>query len=194
MFMRCPLSAAELSQVSGSGTPWIVGGFSQENLADDAVIHSDMAAAPSVARDVAERMCSTLRDSILPAGDSDTTGRVVVIVGAGVSGVPDVSSLLTALGLKRQVEHIVLADVAMLATRDYHSQVAGFCFPNGTLQGGAGSDDARQIQATTALMAASLTDHFELNFSDEIVVAPVLYGGRASDGNVVAVLSMRVWS
>ena len=50
------------------------------------------------------------------------------------------------------------------------------------------------MKATTAIMASDLTNHFELNFSDEIVVAPVLYGGRASDGNVVAVLSMRVWT
>ena len=43
-------------------------------------------------------------------------------------------------------------------------------------------------------MASDLSDHFQLNFSDTVVVAPVLYGGRASDGNVVAVLSMRVWT
>jgi hypothetical protein len=33
-----------------------------------------------------------------------------------------------------------------------------------------------KVKATTALMAANLTDHFELNFSEDIVVAPVLYG------------------
>jgi len=43
-------------------------------------------------------------------------------------------------------------------------------------------------------MAAELSDHFELNFSDNIFVAPVLYGGQASDGNIFAVLSMQVWT
>ena len=56
------------------------------------------------------------------------------------------------------------------------------------------SADLLKVRATTAIMAEELGDHFELNFSDEIVVAPVLYGGRAADGNVVAVLSMRVWT
>ena len=55
-------------------------------------------------------------------------------------------------------------------------------------------ENKTRVKATTTIMQAELSSHFELNFSDEIVVAPVLYGGRAGDGNVVAVLSMRVWT
>ena len=53
------------------------------------------------------------------------------------------------------------------------------------------SDNDRKILAATGLMDSELTDHFEFNMSDEIVCAPVLYGGR-SGSNIVAVLSMCV--
>ena len=52
----------------------------------------------------------------------------------------------------------------------------------------------QRIKDITAIMANELTDQFELNFTDTIVVAPVLYGGCAIDGNIVAILSMRVWT
>ena len=39
-----------------------------------------------------------------------------------------------------------------------------------------------------------LQNHFIFNFSDEAVVAPVIYGGYASDGSIVGVLSCRVWT
>ena len=195
MFMRNPVSAAELSQLSGSGTSWMVGGSSDENLAEAAVIHSDIAAAPQVARLVAERIGAALGDAKLPASESDTTGRVVVIAGVGDTGMPDKAGLMAALGLKRQVDHVVLLDKCTLAPKDYLMAERGFCYTNE--HGQQDNDDTydrRCIKAATAIMGTYLRDHFELNFSDKIVVAPVLYGGRASDGNVVAVLSMRVWT
>lgn len=76
MFMSSPVSAAELSDVSGNGTPWMLGGSSDENIAEGNVMHGDIAAAPQTARVVAERIAAALGNATLPAGDSDTTGRV----------------------------------------------------------------------------------------------------------------------
>lgn len=195
MFMHSPTSAAQLSCLSGSGTPWILGGASDENLALDTVVHGDMEAAPHAARVVAERLSAALGETLLPAGESDTTGRVVAIVGVGASGLPDKADLLTALGLKRRVDHVDLAEEASVTSKDYGRVSNGFCFTNEDLPSGdAHTPEHRRIRAATAVMAAELRDHFELNFSDEVVVAPVLYGGRAGDGSVVAVLSMRVWT
>ncbi|EOD20151.1 hypothetical protein EMIHUDRAFT_242382 [Emiliania huxleyi CCMP1516] len=163
--MLGPMSAAALSEISGSGSSWMLGGASDENIADASVTHSDLAAAPDAARGVAERMSEALDGATLPASESDTVGRVVVVTGAGSAGQPDKEGLLAALGLKRAVDDKVLLDEARLVAKDY-----------------------------STIMASDLSDHFELNFSDALVVAPVLYGGRASDGNVVAVLSMRVWT
>jgi hypothetical protein len=192
MFMRDPVSAAELSQLSGGGTSWIIGGSSFENLAEAAVSHVDIAAAPEVARLIAERINTALGDAILPASESDTTGRAVVIVGAGSSGMPDAAALLQALGLKHEVDGVILLEQATVTAKDYLQAEQGFCYPD---QDDQPDDEHRGcVKAATLIMGTSLCDHFELNFSEEIVCAPVLYGGRASDGNLVAVLSMRVWT
>ena len=50
------------------------------------------------------------------------------------------------------------------------------------------NEDRLKVPATTALMLSELTDHFELNFSEEIVCCAGADGGRANDGTVVAVL------
>ena len=195
LYMLGPMSAAALSEISGSGSSWMLGGASDENIADASVTHSDLAAAPAAARGVAERMSEALDGATLPASESDTVGRVVVVTGAGSAGQPDKEGLLAALGLKRAVDDKVLLDEARLVAKDYSSASAGFCFVEEDEEEGVEEDeDRRRVKATTAIMASDLSDHFELNFSDALVVAPVLYGGRASDGNVVAVLSMRVWT
>jgi hypothetical protein len=195
LFVRQPTTVAELSTVSGNGTSWIIGGSSDENLALDSVTHNDMAGAPEAARQVAERLCDALGDAVLPAGESDSTGRAVAIAGAGNAGRPVEADLLEALGLKARVDHVVLSDEARVLDRNYMQAEMGFCFSNdaGQLDRDGGVDQ-RRIQAATSIMAADLHDHFELNFSEEVACAPVMYGGRACDGNVVAVLSMRVWT
>lgn len=198
LYMENPVSAAALSEASGSGTSWIVGGEGEENLADAAVMHKDLQNAPVAARGVAQRMSQALAGAWLPASESDTQGRVVVIVGAGSTGTPPKSVVLSALGLKNHVDGKVLIDEAQLMPKNYSGPNAakGFCFMDDDDEEDGDEEDVNKarVKATTAIMASDLTNHFELNFSDEIVVAPVLYGGRASDGNVVAVLSMRVWT
>ena len=107
---------------------------------------------------------------------------------------PDKAGLIAALGLKRQVDHVTIVDEASVAAKNY-THGASFCYMNDDNAEDDGDTlDRRCIKAATAIMAADLQYHFELNFSEEIAVAPVLYGGRAADGNVVAVLSMRVWT
>ena len=197
LYMENPISAATLSEESGSGTPWIVGGEGEENLADAAVMHRDLQHAPATARGVAQRMSQALAGARLPASESDTQGRVVVIAGAGSTGTPSKSALLSALGLKQHVDGKVLLDEAQVMPKDFSGPNAakGFCFmDDDDDEDDEEDEDKASVKATTAIMASALTNHFELNFSDEIVVAPVLYGGRAADGNVVAVLSMRVWT
>ncbi len=194
LFMHEPMSAAALSEASG----WHAGGT---NIAFDTVIHRDMAEAPPAARTTAERISKALDGATLPASESDTVGRAVVIVGAGNVGLPDKAALLAALGLKNQVVHEAFNEVvnllqeANLTPRNYAQYTAGFCHqPDDRDVIDDDDEDWRKIMKTTAIMVTDLRDHFELNFSEEIVAAPVLFGGRASDGHIVAVLSMRVWT
>lgn len=194
------MSAATLSEWSGgSGTSWIVGGSGQENLASASVMHRPLDAAPDVAREVAERLGRALDAAILPASESDTTGRAVVITGTGEGGLATPEMCIAALGLKTgEIDGIVLLDEATVSVRDWSSESGrrGFCFLDEEEDDDDDGDneDRAKVRAATAIMASELTDHFELNFSESIVAAPVLYGGRAVDGNLVAVLSMRVWT
>ncbi len=43
-------------------------------------------------------------------------------------------------------------------------------------------------------MGESLEKHFEFNFTETLVTAPVIYGGYAKDKSIVGILSMRVWT
>ncbi|CAE7556667.1 unnamed protein product [Symbiodinium sp. CCMP2592] len=52
----------------------------------------------------------------------------------------------------------------------------------------------KQILALTGIMNDKLQKHFVFNFGDEVVTAPVIYGGYASDDSIVGVLSSRVWT
>jgi len=196
--MENPMSASALSEESGSGTSWIVGGSGQENLACSTVLHRPIHEAPLVAREIAIRMQKSIDGAILPADESDTKGRVVVITGATKGRLPTKDVCLQALGIKTgKVNGRILLNEAVIFEKDYSELRGreGFCFNDDSDE----YKDERnnhevKIRETTAIMAAELTDHFELNFSENIVCAPVLYGGRASDGNLVAVLSMRVWT
>ena len=194
MYMEDPMTASALSEVSGSGTSWVVGGGGATNLADEAVMHLPLSAAPDIARSVAERMNHALDSACLPASESDTTGRVVVITGAGISGLVAKEPCLEALGIQsEEVDGIMLWAEAHITSRDFSR--SGFCYSEEEDEElDEGDADRVKVLATTAIMHSDLTDHFELNFTEEIVCAPVLYGGRANDGTIVAVLSMRVWT
>ena len=199
LHMANPTSAARLSTQSGSGTSWIIGGSSFENLAHEHIHHRELTDAPPTARDVAYRMTEALDGAILPASESDTVGRVVVITGLAMDDkrLPSAGDLLTALGLKEEVDGCVLLNEARVTERDFTQPNLGFCD-----EGNADEEeyddyaypDKSKMVATTEIMGSELTNHFELNFSEAIVCAPVLYGGRVADGNLVAVLSMQVWT
>jgi len=132
----------------------------------------------------------------LPASESDTQGHVVVITGAGGGSTPAVVVLLDALGLKMEApDGLVLLDEDVVKMNDYLQTASDLFFQDDDNDDENNDNDGQpKIQATTAIMAAELSNYFELNFSDNIIVAPVFYGGRASNGNIVAVLSMQVWT
>merc|ERR1712127_824616 len=55
-------------------------------------------------------------------------------------------------------------------------------------------EDGRAIIALTEIMGEKLEKHFTFGFTDDVVRAPMIYGGYASDGNIVGVLTCRVWT
>ena len=54
--------------------------------------------------------------------------------------------------------------------------------------------EKKQILPVTEIMSLKPEKHCVFNFREEIVTAPVVYVGYASDGSTVGVLSSRVWT
>uniref|UniRef100_A0A7S4ALK0 Uncharacterized protein n=1 Tax=Pseudo-nitzschia australis TaxID=44445 RepID=A0A7S4ALK0_9STRA len=200
------ISAAKLSELSGSGTSWIVGGSSFENLARDDVrlesLGGDSASAiiSKECLDIARTMVDTLQGATLPASESDTVGRIVVFADEGdeTTGIPSVETCATALGLKPTAGGCDLRAESFVDAKDWSGSCnSAFCYDEDYMEQFEHEDDwsadDRKIVATTNAMVAELVDHFEFNMSDRIVCGPVLYGGR-KDNTIIAVLSMRVWT
>jgi hypothetical protein len=217
LYMYNPTNAAHLSEMSSGGSGWIIGRESDENIATSTVIHCDIAQLPSGihSREIAQSIHELLLGITLPASESDTTGHVVVIAGVECTNdnnniiLPNKADLLKALGIKDKVDGILLLNETTLTAKDYAQYVThGFCYSPTDYNEYDNDDDSdnnsnsnsnsninrQRINDITAIMANELTDQFEFNFTDTIVVAPVLYGGCAVDGNIVAILSMRVWT
>ena len=181
----------------------MIGGSSSENLCIEGHNHRSLdEAPPGPALDIARKIEAALDGAILPASESDTLGRVVLIECNGSSfdeNLPSKRTLLDALGIKRTVsDRIILHEEATLETVDLESKDVWLGFEDDqiTQEEQSEKDDSHVAKAkrVTDIMAADLTGHFEFNFSENTVCAPVLYGGRASGGNIVCVLSMRVWT
>lgn len=200
LYMINPVSAAELSRQSGSGTSWIIGGSSFENLCRDDHQHLPLDQAPAgTALEISQQLHTTLDGAILPGSESDSMGRVVLIASeSSGDGLPERQALLDALGMKETVDGVNLGGEATLRRKEDLEEIwLGWEhdedeYIQEELENN--NSDVAKARRTTMLMARELKHHFEFNFSEEIVCAPVLYGGRASDGNLVCILSMRVWT
>jgi hypothetical protein len=197
-----PISASKLSEKSGSGTSWLVGGSSFENLANDNVIHESFDKInPSLCSDaeecidIAQRMNDSIKGATLPASESDTIGRIVIITcDTSTTGLPTIETCVNALGLKSNVNGYDLIAESTITAKDWSKCIKyGFCFEDDSDEVDEESDQSKVI-ATTKIMASEITDHFEYNMSENIVCAPVLYGGRKGSTSFIAVLSMRVWT
>lgn len=209
------IRATEVSEASG---PWEAGRWENIRLVgdevwyeplEDALVCSEDAALADISGEAfvfAESLAEALDHATLPAGESDTTGRVVVFsddeTNAG-GGIPTVEACVSALGLTGTIVETDgtstnILEESTVEARNWESMLdRGFCHEDedDDLEDYIDDGDWRKILAATARMAEGLTDHFEFNMSDAVVCAPVLYGGRHNNSNtIVAVLSMRVWT
>ncbi|CAE7945377.1 unnamed protein product [Symbiodinium necroappetens] len=172
--------------------------------------HADMADAPEVAKNVAAAMKDAAPGlgefQICGSSEASDGGEIIVI---GQPGSDPKKACLKALGIRKMVdddsirEHTDPSDpelsgvwsFAKLEPLDVRAKLkTGF---NGAYEGDEGPGDAgekKQILAVTEIMNLKLEKHFVFNFEEEIVTAPIIYGGYASDGSIVGVLSSRVWT
>merc|ERR1712187_936318 len=86
-----------------------------------------------------------------------------------------------------------LSEVVNYSSKDWNNKKEhGFCYHTDDENSDDEDDNVSKVRATTVVMADELTDHFEINFGEEVVTAPVLYGGFKGS-SIVGVLSYRVW-
>lgn len=187
------LSAMDLSEEMGA---WFAG--DDEKICKEGVQHKTFRSAPASAGKVAAKLHKALDDATLPAGESDTVGKVIIISHAGDD---PKEACFNALALLEEVdsehETVNLKEAATIKEDIDFGQCEKFCFHDEEEDDEEEdeNDDAEKIKKATKVMADELTDHFEFNFTDEIVTAPVVYGGWVEACNcIVGVLSSRVWT
>lgn len=183
-----PTSAGDLAKRLSGSDGWPEP-EDEESIVDEDLQHKALKDAPKAAKEVAQKLQKALNKANLPAGESDCKGEVIVIANPGDD---TKEACLTALGIKKTAGETEVWEVAQLTDDKNYGDCKCFCWDD---EDDVEEDDAdyEKVQAATKVLA-ELDKHFEFNFGDEIVVAPVIYGGYASDGNIVGVLSMRVWT
>lgn len=217
--------------------------FVQEDLVDrqksivrGVVSHRSLNDAPTVAKDVSERLSTAVKGTITPGWFSESTPLVIVIV--------PITTTLTALQQRQpqtyrdnkldkdlvlksmlfdafDLEHVI--EWSLLVNDSKHEDgeevyeseeeeenllaameleqcqwpktgSPGFCHDARKKDPLKKDDDKAEdennirIRKTTMIMANDLTEYFKLKCDWPMRVGPTLYGGKASDGNIVALL------
>eukprot|EP00548_Thalassiothrix_antarctica_P015183 CAMPEP_0194175136 /NCGR_PEP_ID=MMETSP0154-20130528/9225_1 /TAXON_ID=1049557 /ORGANISM="Thalassiothrix antarctica, Strain L6-D1" /LENGTH=253 /DNA_ID=CAMNT_0038888837 /DNA_START=5 /DNA_END=766 /DNA_ORIENTATION=+ len=174
-------------------------------------LYQPMEKAPSVSRDISTKYLAPTLDGVtLSAGGSDCSGYAVVICdgddkGDG-GGLPKKERLFEALGLTGAVmeERKISMDELEIEAKDFKN-FPFFQYTEDTCDlDDIEDEDIKAHQKITDVLVQHLTHHFKFDFgwpeieddpyAEPIAAAPILCGGRASDGNIVAVVAMRLYA
>ncbi|CAJ1342457.1 unnamed protein product, partial [Effrenium voratum] len=208
LYLVKPCSALEYGQERLD--EWMAG---EDHMVTSSRMHLDMESAPEVARQVAKDLLEAapgLADiTIARSSEGDCPSEVVVI---GCPGEDPKKACLKALTIDKDSceefadakddEDPELTGVWTLATleqvdwKDYlefgfNGDKSDF---NGDLNAmmddlGVEKEEMDQLLKMTKIMSEKLERGFIFNFNDSAVVAPMVYGGYASDGSIVGVIS-----
>lgn len=180
---------------------WDVDG---EDMCSTEVIHGTISEAPSVARELAQSLHSLMPDledvQMMMSSESSDGGEIIVISNPG----PDPkAACLKALGIAEANMEIV-SKAANTKDRDWSEYTKlGLnlepdewedLIPEEEYEEEEDMARFQSVVAGTKVMAEKLKDGFLFNLNANIAVGPVIFGGYASDGNIVGVLSSRVWT
>lgn len=193
-----PCSARELSSRRGCYGHWEIGGESSEHIVEEGVQHRDMSCAPLVGREVACAMATaapSLEKIMVVSSESDERGEIIVISNPGDDAKLACIKALAILEVEpKMFKSPNIHDAACLEERDWNSYLdRGFNMEDDDEED-EDEEGHSELLALTGIMAKQLTRHFHFSLDEGIVVAPVIFGGFASDGSIVGVLSGRVWT
>lgn len=208
LFLFKPCTASELCS---RHQDWCAG--EEEDLVQSERAHLAMDQAPEVARKVAEELneaCPGLGGfQVCRSSEGDSPGELLVIANAGED---PKKSCLKALVFPKDSEEWqdkvdendpectglwALATLEKVEWKDYLDK--GFNAhkdddPETMVADGLSSEELEEYRKATKIMNEKLEKHFIFNFSDDAQVAPMIWGGYASDGCIVGIISGRVWT
>mmetsp|Transcript_6554 Transcript_6554/g.11385 ORF Transcript_6554/g.11385 Transcript_6554/m.11385 type:complete len:418 (+) Transcript_6554:65-1318(+) len=145
------------------------------------------------AKAVAKKLAGHLDGAFIPAGESDCSPLSFVVVNPLES---KEDTMFKVLGLMETDEDgLQVRDAMSLEEVCWDEFEAGFCMDEQDEE----EEDMyaegvfEKVQAATVVLAEETEDHFRINFSDDVVCAPVVWAGMV-EGSIVGVLGMRVWT
>lgn len=196
-----PCSALELEKRHDDWCGPDIGGSSDLCAAD--IMHGKMSDAPAASKEIAEllqKAMPNLQDTqMMMSSESSDGGEVIVISSPGDD--PKVACL-KALAMKQgNLEAASKAATLLDMNWRDHAEVGFNRDPDEEFLPDEEFEDMEEdrqmfddVLKGTGIMNDKLVKHFLFNFLDSFSVAPVIYGGYASDGNIVGILSSRVWT
>lgn len=152
-----------------------------------------MGDAPLVGREIANALVQAFPDlehsKVCCDSRGTDGGEVVVISNPG----PDPEhACFCALGLHTLSDWSGARSKVTLEWQDWKANVAqGLSFND--VEEAEGTPESISFRAMTTIMVEQLRQHFAFGFCEDITVAPVIYGGYASDGTIVGILTSRVY-
>lgn len=184
-----PCSARELSERRGCYRMWCCQGVS---IVSEGVQHYSMEGVSPGTLEVVQEMAKAAPDLEITrvcGGESDENGEIIVISNPGDDPKKACFQALKFIDLVE--DDVDLWKCTHLDERNWGEHLqCGFNI-NPKYQKRYQEFDAGLL-AITKLMSEHLSRHFEIDFSEKIVVAPSIYGGYTDEGDIVAVLSGRV--
>ena len=162
--------------------------------------HRSIAEAPGVAaQEVALAMLHSApcleRFPIVGSSESEYGGEVIIVANPGED--PRTACLQALLFSAKILQEEGTG--ATLEVKNWSQHLKCGFYTNG--RGGndpnnneEDTSDHAEMLTLTKIMAERLNHHFEFGFDDDVVVAPMIYGGYSSDGSIVGVLTSRVWT
>lgn len=196
LYLEEPCTAKELSIKCSNwmgveiryhdGPTYKIDFYDNIDLVRSDISHFSLNKAPTIAKDIAERMSQALGDAILPAGETDVQGIVIVIVPkSGITSTSEndndmimKSIIFDALGFKHVIENdenagkvVNLMTLTTIEQKNYSDiGIPGFCYnQDESSEDDIENDDFCLIQETTMLMGEELTNHFEFSFNDSVI-------------------------
>lgn len=156
----------------------------------DGVQHRGMDDAPADGRAIAQAFkeaCPDLEEIIVFCSESDCHGEVIVIADPGDK---PLLACCEALAIRKEVWQYASI------TEENFSQKLECGFNKDGEDDDEDDEDHRKpgLLRITKIMSERLVNHFTLHFEETVVSAPVVFGGYASDGSIVGVISGRVWT